>query len=108
MFRVAPTESAALHLLNVGQTSATEACLSPDYYRLLREGQKPHPYQQETWRGFRNGPVAVWLARAGDEATSWAEPARAEVGHGRNVRLRAHASPEAQRTHRLVHLLIGC
>jgi starch synthase len=81
------------------QSLATEACLSPDYYRLLREGQKPHSYQGETWRGFRNGPTAVWLGRAGDEATSWAEPARAEVGHGRNIRLQAH------RSH--FHLLIG-
>jgi hypothetical protein len=79
---------------------ATEACLSPDYYRLLREGRDDlHPCQGDVWRGFRTGDVAVWLGRAGDEDVGWEEPAQAEAGHGLNVRLRAHSGH--------VHLLIG-
>jgi deferrochelatase/peroxidase EfeB len=40
------------------------------------------------------------LGLAGDEETGWTEPARAEVGHGMNVRVRADASH--------FHLLISC
>jgi hypothetical protein len=80
---------------------ATETCLAPDYYRLLREGRPSlSPYKGENWRGFRNGDVAVWLGLAGDEETSWTEPARTEVGHGMNVRVQADTSH--------FHLLISC
>jgi starch synthase len=80
---------------------ATETCLAPDYYRLLREGRRGlSPCDGEGWRGFRNGDVAVWLGLAGDEETGWMEPSRAEVGHGMNVRVRADASH--------FHLLISC
>jgi hypothetical protein len=80
---------------------ATETCLAPDYYRLLREGRRGlSPCNGESWRGFRNGDVAVWLGLAGDEETGWTEPARAEAGHGMNVRVRADASH--------FHLLISC
>jgi starch synthase len=79
----------------------TEACLAPDYYRLLREGRRGlSPCGGESWRGFRNGDVAVWLGLAGDEQTGWTEPARPEAGHGMNVRVRAEASH--------YHLLISC
>jgi hypothetical protein len=80
---------------------ATEACLSPDYYRLLREGRRQLILcQGETWQGARNREVAVWLGLAGDEITGWAQPAQLEVGHGLNVRLQAR-SP-------YFHVLIGC
>jgi hypothetical protein len=80
---------------------ATETCLAPDYYRLLREGRRGlSPCDGEGWRGFRNGDVAVWLGLAGDEETGWMEPSREEVGHGMNVRVRADASH--------FHLLISC
>ncbi len=80
---------------------ATETCLAPDYYRLLREGRRGlSPFNGEGWRGFRNGDVAVWLGLAGDEETGWTEPARTEAGHGMNVRVRADASH--------FHLLISC
>jgi hypothetical protein len=80
---------------------ATETCLAPDYYRLLREGRRGlSPCDGENWRGLRNGEVAVWLGLAGDEETVWTEPARPEAGHGMNVRVRADASH--------FHLLISC
>jgi ADP-glucose type glycogen/starch synthase len=80
---------------------ATETCLAPDYYRLLREGRRDlSPCNGESWRGFRNGEVAIWLGLAGDEATGWTEPARAEAGHGMNVRVQADTSH--------FHLLISC
>jgi starch synthase len=80
---------------------ATETCLAPDYYRLLREGRRGlSPCNGESWRGFRNGDVGVWLGLAGDEETGWTEPARPEAGHGMNVRVRADASH--------FHLLISC
>jgi hypothetical protein len=80
---------------------ATETCLAPDYYRLLREGRRGlSPCSGENWRGFRNGDIAVWLGLAGDEETGWTEPGRPEVGHGMNVRVRADASE--------FHLLISC
>jgi hypothetical protein len=80
---------------------ATETCLAPDYYRLLREGRHGlSPCSGESRRGFRNGDIAIWLALAGDEQTGWTEPARAEAGHGMNVRVRTDASH--------FHLLISC
>jgi starch synthase len=80
---------------------ATETCLAPDYYRLLREGRHGlSPCHGENWRGLRNGDVAVWLGLAGDEETGWTEPSRAEAGHGMNVRVQADASH--------FHLLISC
>jgi starch synthase len=81
---------------------ATETCLAPDYYRLLRESRRGlNPCNNgATRRGFRNGDVAVWLELSGDEETCWVEPARAEAGHGMNVRVKADAS--------CFHLLIAC
>ena len=80
---------------------SVETCLSPDYYRLLREGQRGLvPYDGPLWRGFRVGDAAVWVALTPDERTAWAEPAHPRAGHGMNVRLRAQA------TH--FHVAIGC
>jgi len=80
---------------------ATEACLSPDYHRLLQEGRRGLGcYDGETWRGFRARDAAVWLARAADEETWWAAPAAAEAGHGFNLRLGSGAAH--------FHLLVGC
>ncbi|QIN81832.1 hypothetical protein GBA63_03635 [Rubrobacter tropicus] len=80
----------------------TEACLSPDYYRLLRWGRSGLSATSggERRQGARNGDVAVWLALAHDEDTRWGEPASPEVGHGLNVRARANSEH--------FHLLLGC
>ncbi len=80
---------------------AVEACLSPDYYRLLREGRRGlSPCQGRTWFGFRKKEVAVWIGLARDEETVQAEPAHAEAGHGLNVRIQANTCH--------FHLLVGC
>lgn len=79
----------------------TEACLSPDYYRLLRWGRSGlSATSEERRRGARNGDVAVWLALARDEETRWEEPSSPEVGHGLNLRVRADSGH--------FHLLLGC
>ncbi len=84
-----------------GRGVAVEACLSPDYYRLLREGRRGlSPSQGRTWFGFRNEEVGVWIGLARDEKTVQAEPAHAEAGHGLNVRIQANTCH--------FHLLIGC
>jgi starch synthase len=80
---------------------ATETALSPDYYHLLREGQgRLSPGRGESWYGCRSGTVAVWLGLDRGEETAWATPARAEVGHGMNVRIQSHTDH--------FHLVIGC
>jgi hypothetical protein len=80
---------------------AIESCLSPDYYRLLREGRRDLvPYDGARWRGFRLADAAVWIALAPEERTEWATPSRPDVGHGMNVRLFSKD--------RHFHLLIGC
>jgi starch synthase len=79
---------------------ATDSCLSPDYYRLLRRGRHVlSPIAGERWRGYRNGDVSVWMSLAGDEETSWDELASHEVGHGFVVRVMARTSR--------FHLLLG-
>jgi hypothetical protein len=78
-----------------------EVALSPDYYRLLREGRRAvRPVRGVNWRGFRAASATAWLARASDEATEWAVPRQETVGHGLCLRVRAH-------TQRF-HLLLGC
>jgi hypothetical protein len=78
-----------------------DSCLSPDYYRLLREGRHSlHPYAGQTWSGFRNRENAIWLGLDSDEDTTWGQPGDVQAGHGHNVRIQAHASH--------FHLLIGC
>jgi starch synthase len=80
---------------------ATEACLSPDYLALLREGRRAlRPYEGEEWRGFRNGDACAWLALDPTEATEWAQPGHAAAGHGLNTRVNAEVDH--------FHLLIGC
>ena len=80
---------------------SVESCLSPDYYRLLREGRRElMPYDDARWRGFRLGDAAVWIALVPEERTEWTTPSRREVGHGMNVRLLSKD--------RHFHLLIGC
>jgi starch synthase len=79
----------------------TEACLSPDYLRLLREGREGlRTTGGDAWRGFRNGAASVWLALEPGEKTAWAEPTRPEAGHGLIVR--------AASTARQFDLLVGC
>ena len=80
---------------------SVESCLSPDYYRLLREGYRGvAPYDGSRRRGFRFGDAAVWIALTPGERTAWTDPGHARVGHGMNVRLVADASH--------FHLSIGC
>ena len=78
-----------------------ESCLSPDYYRLLREGRRElMPYEGAGWRGFRLDAAAVWIALAPGERTEWTTPSRPDVAHGMNVRLFSKD--------RHFHLVIGC
>ena len=104
MFYMGADASALLvgyHLPPSVKNFHTEACFSPDYYRLLREGRTGlAPYDGQSWRGFRNGDASAWLALAGDESVAWAEPARVEAGHGLNLRVSAQSSH--------FHLLLGC
>jgi hypothetical protein len=77
-----------------------ESCLSPDYYRLLRHGPAGLQHGEgPSWRGVRNDGVAVWVARAADEDTSWCAPSGPQPGHGVLVALRSGT--------RSFHLLIG-
>ncbi len=83
----------ARYALAGGQSElAVEACLSPDYYWLLREGRsRIKAYNGVSRRGFRNRDVAAWLWLPPDAGAAWAEPAPAEPGHGLNVRVEARA-----------------
>jgi hypothetical protein len=79
-----------------------ETCLSPDYYRLLRNGVGAlHRLGGRTWRGASTGAVTVWVARAVDEDTSWCAPAESESGPGHGLLLRLRADT------RRFHLLMG-
>lgn len=99
--RDAPALVVCYELPAGGAPFATEACLSPDYLSLLRDGRGGIQRCGGTrWRGFRNGSGAVWLAHAADEPVRFTAPARQDTGHGLNVRV------EADTTH--FHLLIGC
>ena len=75
-----------------------ETSLSPNYYKLLRNGR--HGVRREdgaSWRGARNGQVAVWVA-SDDDGITWAdEPG--EIGHGLTVRMHAQT--------RSFHLVVG-
>jgi starch synthase len=88
-------------LPDAGAAFATEACLSPDYLTLLREGRRALRHVRGACRrGARTGAAAVWLAHAADEPVAFVAAARREAGHGRNVRVEARA--------RHFHLLLGC
>jgi starch synthase len=79
------------------------ACLSPDYYRMLREGRGVSgPIGSGDWRGHRTGRIAVWLGLDPDEGSDWARPGEGppEVGHGYLVHARVHPG--------CFHLLVGC
>ncbi|MGH3921349.1 MAG: hypothetical protein ACRDTT_00440 [Pseudonocardiaceae bacterium] len=80
---------------------ATQVCLSPDYYGLMRTGRR-YLWQTagETWRGVAHRTTRAWVALSPDEKTAWGYPVRPEIGHGINVRIEAHS--------RHFHLLIGC
>ncbi|MFQ5857950.1 MAG: hypothetical protein ACE5LU_20285 [Anaerolineae bacterium] len=70
------------------QPVATEAALSPDYSRLLREGRASLvPYDGPGWRGWRCGTTRVWLAPARAGGAEWQQPAQPECGHGLMLRL---------------------
>lgn len=76
------------------------ACLSPDYYQLLREGQENlQPEFGRFWQGYRNKDVTTWLGIPADEKLNWIYPGREQVGHGLNVALKVETNH--------FHLLIG-
>ena len=77
-----------------------ETCLSPDYYRLLRNGAADlQRGGGRHWRGAGTPGADVWIALADDEDTAWAGPGCPEPGHGVLVRVRAEAQS--------FHLLLG-
>ena len=66
---------------------SVESCLSPDYYRLLREGRgRLESFRAPRRRGFRLGDVAVWVSLRPGEDTRWAEPVT-NPGHALSVRV---------------------
>ncbi|HEX8099351.1 MAG TPA: hypothetical protein VF660_04010 [Actinomycetota bacterium] len=70
---------------------SVESCLSPDYYRLLREGRGCiASFDGPKRRGFRLDDVAVWVDLPRGEATRWAEPVNSP-GHAMSVRVVARA-----------------
>ena len=84
----------------VGDLSVV-SCLSPDYYRLLREsGRRLERHDGPWWCGYRFDDAAVWIAPAPGEPTRWTVGERLEAGHGMNVALLSKSSH--------FHLLIGC
>ena len=92
----------ACYQLPTGQDELEiESCLSPDYYRLLREARRGlHPYHGQTWSGFDNNGISAWVGLDPAENTTWGEPGEMPAGHGLNVRIHAHTSH--------FHVLIGC
>lgn len=97
---VSPALLVAYDLPAAAPEITVEACLSPDYYRLLRHGvAELQRHGGRSWRGASNSGAGVWVALAGDEDTDWSDPAGPEPGHGVLVRVRAEA--------RSFHLLIG-
>lgn len=73
-------------------------CLSPDYYRLLREGRRRvRPFRGPGWLGYYNADARVWV---GTEAAACRLLPGDTVGHGLTVKVRAAD------TH--FHLLVGC
>jgi hypothetical protein len=88
-------------LPQAGAPFATEACLSPDYLTLLREGRRALTRVRGAGRrGARTGTAAVWVAHAADEPVTFVGAAHREAGHGSNVRVESRA--------RHFHLLVGC
>lgn len=67
---------------------STEVCLSPDYYRLLRNGRRGvSEYNGRDWRGWQNGGGRVWVRVDSSQSTLWDKPYQAESGHGFNLRV---------------------
>lgn len=96
----APTLAVCYDLTGVEEL-ATEACLSPDYDRLLRQGRGSlRPVAGETWRGVRSADALVWLGIAAEEGTDFGDAGRPEAGHGINVRVQSGAGH--------FHLVLGC
>jgi aminoglycoside phosphotransferase (APT) family kinase protein len=73
---------------------SAEACLSPDYRRLLRGGRDGlEAVSGPRWRGWRNGSACAWVRIDPRQWTVWDAPRHAECGHGLNLRITALASP---------------
>jgi len=65
-----------------------EACFSPDYARLLREGSRGLcPMNGPRWRGWRSGGARVWLRIDPRQSTLWDTPHQERSGHGLNLRV---------------------
>ncbi|GBD14134.1 Alpha-amylase 1 [bacterium HR25] len=70
---------------------AVECCLSPDYLVLLRGGRRLiRPFGAGSARGWRNGPVCVWVRLPSGEPVAWDTPAQEACGHGMMLRLTAY------------------
>ena len=60
-----------------------DVALSPDYLTLLRGGrQRIGAFGSNGTRGWRCGPVAVWIRLPADQPLLWERPSRPECGHG--------------------------
>lgn len=67
---------------------STEICLSPDYFRLLRNGKRGiAEFNGRDWRGWRNGAGRVWVRIDSRQSTIWDKPYQTESGHGFNLRV---------------------
>ena len=68
--------------------ASVDACLSPDYYRMLREGRVGlAPIVGRFSRGWRNGSTQVWIRLDRDQSAIWNRPDQPECGHGLMLRL---------------------
>jgi len=73
-------------------TLRVDACLSPDYLSLLRDGRAGVQGRAGSYfRGARNGATSVWVATVPGEQTEWAPADRPEAGHGFIVRVQGQS-----------------
>ncbi|HWQ33615.1 MAG TPA: phosphotransferase [Blastocatellia bacterium] len=66
---------------------STEFCLSPDYYKMLREGHEGiEALSGPDWKGRANGSAQVWVRLDRQQSMLWDKPFQNECGHGFNLR----------------------
>lgn len=85
----ASTLVASYHLPRAIHGFTSVICLSPDYYRLLREGRSAMQVSRgANWFEIRNGRTVARVELAPSEVAYEQDiPASAAVGHGLNLRL---------------------
>lgn len=67
---------------------STEICLSPDYYKLLRDNRRGLAvYNGPDWKGWSNGAARAWVRIDRTQSTIWDRPYQNECGHGLNLRV---------------------